>query len=169
MESPKNIYLSWSESRPILVWDWMLSPRTRIWRNNAGSRFIKLKCLLITVLVSFPTFAEVNSWECRKFEGATIIASDSTSLGKLGPKWESDSIFNDSSEHSTTWSSNSIFNSSNDYGNSYSSDSVFNESASNPPRIISEEGEEIGKLSVGPSWDRERYDPNDIKYTCDWD
>ena len=65
--------------------------------------------------------------------------------------------------------SESIFNSSSDYGNSYSSDSVFNESAPNPPRIISEEGEEIGKLSVGPSWDSERYDPNDIKYTCDWD
>ena len=98
------MYLIWSESRLILVWDWILNPRTRIWRNNADSRFIKLKCLLITVLMSFPTFAEVNSWECRKFEGATIIASDGTSLGKLGPKWESDSIFNDSSEHSTTWS-----------------------------------------------------------------
>ena len=127
------------------------------------------RLLSLTVLMSFPIIAEVNSWECGKFEGAKIIASDGTALGKLGPKWESDSIFNDSSEHSTTWSSNSIFNSSNDYGNSYSSDSVFNESASTPPRIISEEGKEIGKLSIGPSWDSTRYDPNDIKYTCDWD
>ncbi|MBT5147882.1 MAG: hypothetical protein HOM41_04915 [Flavobacteriales bacterium] len=119
--------------------------------------------------MSFPIFAEVNSWECSKFEGATIIASDGTPLGKLGPKWGSDSIFNDSSEYSKTWSSNSIFNSSSDFGNTYSSDSVFNDSASTPPRIISEEGEEIGKLSVGPSWDSTRYDPNDIKYTCDWD
>ena len=127
------------------------------------------RLFLLTVLMSFPIIAEVNSWECGKFEGATIVAHDGTFLGELGPKWESDSIFNDSSEHSTTWSSNSIFNSSNDYGNTYSSDSVFNESASNPPRIISEAGEEIGKLSIGPSWDSERYDPNDIKYTCDWD
>jgi hypothetical protein len=125
--------------------------------------------LLLTVLMSFPVFAEVNSWECGKFEGAKIIASDGTFLGKLGPKWKSDSIFNDSSEHSATWSSNSIFNLSGDYGNSYSSVSVFNESASNPPRIISEEGEYIGKLSIGPSWDSTRYSPNDIKYTCDWD
>ena len=125
--------------------------------------------ILIASLMSFPVSAEVNSWECGKFEGATIVANDGTFLGKLGPSWESDSIFNNSSEHSQTWSSNSIFNSSSDYGNSYSSDSVFNESASNPPRILSEDGEEVGKLSIGPSWDGTRYDPNDIKYTCNWD
>ncbi len=124
---------------------------------------------IILSLLSTSLLADVNSWECRKFEGAKIIASDGTYLGKLGPKWESDSIFNDSSEHSTTWSSRSIFNSSSDHGNSYSNDSVFNESAPTPPRLISEAGEEIGKLSTGPNWDSERYDPNDIKYTCDWD
>tara|TARA_B100000787_G_C16186677_1_gene295071 strand:+ start:58 stop:447 length:390 start_codon:yes stop_codon:yes gene_type:complete len=126
-------------------------------------------CILITVLMAFPIFAGVNSWECGKFEGAKIIASNGNPLGKLGPKWGPDSIFNDSSEYSKTWSSNSIFNTSSDYGNSYSSDSVFNDSASTPPRIISEDGDEIGKLSIGPSWDSTRYDPNDIKYTCGWD
>ena len=126
-------------------------------------------CILITALMTVPTFAEVNSWECGKFEGATIVGRDGTSLGMLGPKWKSDSIFNDSSEYSQTWSSKSIFNTSSDYGNSYSSDSVFNDSASTPPRIISEDGDEIGKLSIGPNWDSSRYDPNDIKYTCDWD
>ena len=119
--------------------------------------------------MAFPIFAGVNSWECGKFEGAKIIASNGNPLGKLGPKWGPDSIFNDSSEYSKTWSSNSIFNTSSDYGNSYSSDSVFNDSASTPPRIISEDGDEIGKLSIGPSWDSTRYDPNDIKYTCGWD
>ena len=54
------------------------------------------RLLLLTAIMSFPIFAGVNSWECGKFEGAKIIASDGTSLGKLGPKWESDSIFNDS-------------------------------------------------------------------------
>ena len=126
-------------------------------------------CILITVLMAFPIFAGVNSWECGKFEGAKIIASNGNPLGKLGPKWGPDSIFNDSSEYSKTWSSNSIFNTSSDYGNSSSSDSVFNNSASTPPRIISEDGDEIGKLSIGPSWDSTRYDPNDIKYTCGWD
>ena len=127
---------------------------------------------VIFIIVSLtPLFAlaEVNSWECGKFEGAKIVAEDGTELGVLGPQWETDSIFNDSSEYSSTWSNESIFNSHSDYGNSYSNESVFNDSASKPPRIISDEGEEIGKLSVGPSWDSKRYDPNDIKYTCDWD
>lgn len=129
-----------------------------------------MKLLVIAAgLLSSPIIASVNFWECGGFEGARIIASDGSLLGRLGPSWQSDSIFNDSSEYSTTWSSNSIFNTSTEYGNSYSKNSVFNESASNPPRIISEEEEDIGKLSIGPSWDRDRYHPSDIKYTCNWD
>ena len=112
---------------------------------------------------------EVNSWECGKFENSKIVSADGEHLGSIGPSWSSDSIYNDSSEHSSSWSSNSIYNDSTDYGSSYSNESVFNESASEPPRIIAEDGEEIGLLSVGPDWDNERYDPADIKYTCDWD
>jgi hypothetical protein len=126
-------------------------------------------CIIIIGLTSLSTFAEMNSWECGKFEGASIEARDGTFLGKLGPRWETESIFNNSSEHSQAWSSNSIFNTSSDYGNTYSNDSVFNDSASTPPQIISREGVAIGKLSIGPSWDNERYNPSDIKYTCDWD
>ena len=130
---------------------------------------MKIIFVLTIYLGSSLALAEVNSWECGNFEGAKIVAEDGTELGELGPKWGTDSIFNDSSEYSSSWSAESIFNSQSDYGNSYSAGSVFNDSASNPPRIISEEGEEIGKLSIGPSWDNSRYDPNDIKYTCDWD
>jgi hypothetical protein len=128
------------------------------------------KILYITICVlTSSIFSEVNAWECGDFNGAKIIADDGTELGVLGPQWEIESIYNDSSEHSSTWSSESIFNENSDYGNSYSDQSVFNDTASNPPLIISEKGEEIGKLSVGPDWDSYRYDPNDIKYTCDWD
>ena len=102
-------------------------------------------------------------------EGEQEPELDGEFLGVLGPRWVTDSIFNDSSKYSSSWSSESIFNTHSNYGNSYSSESVFNDSASNPPRIISEEGEEIGKLSIGPSWDNTRYNPYDIKYTCDWD
>ena len=111
---------------------------------------------------------ELESWECDKFNGAIIIASDGTQLGILGESWKSDSIFNSSSKHSSTWSNDSIFNDSSDYGNSYSNSSVFNESASDPPRILND-GELIGYISVGPSWKSDRYNPYDIKYTCDWD
>ena len=130
---------------------------------------MKIVILIIIFLNSFLLLSEVNSWECNKFDRAKIIAEDGTYLGELGPKWRTDSIFNDSSKYSSTWSSESIYNSSTKHGNSYSSSSVFNDSASNPPLIISKGGEVIGKLSVGPSWDNSRYNPFDIKYTCDWD
>ena len=113
--------------------------------------------------------AEVNSWECNKFNGAKIVASDGTYLGEIGPSWKTDSIYNSSSKHSSSWSNESIYNDSSSYGNSYSSTSVFNDSASSPPRIIGSDGSDIGELSVGPNWDSSRYHPSDIKYTCDWD
>ena len=113
--------------------------------------------------------AEVNSWECNKFNGAKIVSKDGTYLGDIGPSWNTNSIYNSSSRHSTTWSSDSIYNDSSEYGNTYSNESVFNSSASDPPKIIASDGSEIGRLSVGPSWDNSRYDPSDIKYTCDWD
>ena len=125
--------------------------------------------LFISSFMPLLVLSDMNSWECSKFEGSKIVAEDGTELGEIGPSWKTDSIFNDSSEYSSSWSSESIFNSHGDYGNSYSNESVFNDSASSPPKIISEEGEEIGKLSIGPSWDDTRYNPYDIKYTCDWD
>ena len=113
--------------------------------------------------------AEVNSWECSKFEDSKIVSSDGKYLGVLGPSWKSDSIYNNSSEHSSSWSSNSIYNENSNYGNSYSSESVFNINASQPPKIISKDGKEIGFLSIGPDWSSDRFNPADIKYTCDWD
>ena len=111
---------------------------------------------------------EVNSWECNKFDGAKIISQDGEYLGQLGPSWNRDSIFNSSSEYSSTWSSDSIFNDNSKHGNSYSSTSVFNESASSPPQIITDDGD-VKYLSIGPSWDSNRLNPYDFKYTCDWD
>tara|TARA_B100001250_G_scaffold182328_1_gene156891 strand:+ start:215 stop:604 length:390 start_codon:yes stop_codon:yes gene_type:complete len=125
--------------------------------------------LLISIPLSLVIHSgEVNSWECNKFEGAKIVSQDGEYLGQLGPSWHSDSIYNSSSEYSSTWSRNSIFNTNSEYGNSYSSTSAFNESASEPPQIITEDGE-VKYLSVGPSWDSNRLSPYDFKYTCDWD
>ncbi len=122
----------------------------------------------LVIFISFVDGAEVNSWECSNFEGANIIGDGGIYLGKLGPSWLSDSIFNSSSQYSSSWSSESIFNDNSKFGNSYSSTSVFNDLASDPPVIVSESGV-IGYLSVGPSWHSDRYSPYDIKYTCDWD
>ena len=127
------------------------------------------RALLISALFSMAIHSgEVNSWECNKFDGAKIISQDGEYLGQLGPSWNRDSIFNSSSEYSSTWSSDSIFNDNSKHGNSYSSTSVFNESASNPPQIITDDGD-VKYLSIGPSWDSNRLNPYDFKYTCDWD
>ena len=127
------------------------------------------RALLISALFSMVIHSgEVNSWECNKFDGAKIISQDGEYLGQLGPSWNRDSIFNSSSEYSSTWSSDSIFNDNSKHGNSYSSTSVFNESASNPPQIITDDGD-VKYLSIGPSWDSNRLIPYDFKYTCDWD
>ena len=127
------------------------------------------RALLITALFSMVIHSgEVNSWECNKFDGAKIISQDGEYLGQLGPSWNRDSIFNSSSEYSSTWSSDSIFNDNSKHGNSYSSTSVFNESASNPPQIITDDGD-VKYLSIGPSWDSNRLNPYDFKYTCDSD
>ncbi len=124
--------------------------------------------ILSIIFVNYVSSAEVNSWECGKFEGATIIGGDETYLGKLGPKWLTDSIFNTSSKYSSAWSYESIFNNNSIFGNSYSNTSVFNDLANDPPKIISSSGF-VGYLSIGPEWYSDRFSPYDIKYTCDWD
>ena len=135
------------------------------------SNNLKIQICLIVSTLSLCTniySGEVSSWDCNKFEDAIIIGDGGVYLGKLGPGWMTDSIFNTSSSFSSTWLSDSIYNSSSKFGDSYSNTSVFNESASNPPKIISDSGF-IGYLSIGPSWDSERFSPYDFKYTCDWD
>lgn len=143
---------------------------TSLRRSRRTGEHIKqlITAFLSIFFINHVNGAEVNSWECRKFEDASIIGGDGTYLGKLGPKWLTDSIFNNSSIHSSAWSSESIFNDSSIFGNSYSDTSVFNDLANDPPKIISESGF-VGYLSTGPDWHSNRFSPYDIKYTCDWD
>lgn len=117
------------------------------------------KSLLISLLLlSFTSlsYSEINTWDCNNLEGSKIYSSDGDYLGELGPSWKTDSIYNSSSEYSSSWSQHSIYNDSSDHGNNYSNESVFNDSASNPPKIVNDDNETIGLLSVGPDWDSER-------------
>ena len=139
-----------------------------IFKKYSQKTFANRIIIIFAFLANFAAGAEVNSWECSNFEDANIIGDGGVYLGKLGPSWLSDSIFNSSSQYSSSWSSESIFNDSSKFGNSYSDTSVFNDLASNPPVIVSDSGI-IGYLSIGPSWHSDRYSPYDIKYTCDWD
>jgi hypothetical protein len=141
-------------------------------RIEGKKKFLKTKYYIffIVLLANFGiSAAEVSSWECSKFESSRIIGDDGTYLGKLGPSWLSDSIFNSSSSYGNSWSQNSIFNSSSMFGSSFSSYSAFNEDAYNPPKIVTDEGEFIGFLSIGSGWRNDYFNPLDIKYTCDWD
>ena len=72
-----------------------------------------ISLLSIIFLASANTIyaGEMNSWECHKFEDAKIIGDDGDYLGRLGPSYMSDSIYNSSSSYSSTYSSDSIFNS----------------------------------------------------------
>ena len=141
--------------------------RTFTYKDSKNKAAVFIFALSI-ISANYIIGAEVNSWECGKFENASIVGDGGIYLGKLGPGWLTDSIFNSSSSYSSTWSSESIFNSNSEFGNSYSNISVFNEFASNPPAIISNSGF-VGYLSIGPAWDNERFSPYDIKYTCNWD
>lgn len=113
--------------------------------------------------------ANVNSWDCADLEDSKLYSANGDYLGELGPSWKTDSIYNSSSEYSSSWSQNSIYNESSDYGNNYSNKSVFNDSAADPPKIVNDDGETLGLLSIGPDWDSDRKHPEDIRYTCDWD
>jgi len=127
--------------------------------------------LIIIFFLFFSNYissGEVSSWDCYKFEKSKIHGENGDYLGSIGPSWLPDSIFNNSSQYSSTWSQDSIFNNNSKYGDSFSSESAFNKDASSPPKIH-KDGELIGFLSVGPSWAEDRFHPYDIKFTCDWD
>ena len=129
-----------------------------------------MKKLIALLLLSPLSYSgEMNSWECNEFKDAKIIGDDGDYLGRLGPSYMTDSIYNSSSNYSSTYSSNSIFNTSSKYGNSYSNTSAFNDGASSPPIILSIDGTSLGKLSIGPDYYSDRYNPYDIKYSSDWD
>lgn len=87
--------------------------------------FLKLNAVFLHAMLLIHleiNAAEVNSWECDKFEGASIVVEDGTYLGKLGPSWLSDSIFN--SSYGNDWPQNSISNPSSTYGSNFSNYSV---------------------------------------------
>ena len=133
--------------------------------------FLKLNSIFFIILQASLEInaASVNSWECSKFEGSKIIGDKNIYLGKLGPPWLADSIFNSSSTYSSTWSQNSIFNSSSIFGSNFSQYSAFNDHASNPPKIVSDIDGFLGFLSTGMDWTNSHYHPLDFKFTCDWD
>jgi len=50
--------------------------------NKKEIEFYRLTVILSIIFLNYVNGAEVNSWECGKFESASIIGSDGTYLGK---------------------------------------------------------------------------------------
>ena len=80
---------------------------------------MKIIILISALLFSSNGFADTSSYRCYELDGAKIIAEDGTYLGTLGDSYESDSIYNEYSDHGSTYDSDSIWNEYSDYGNEY--------------------------------------------------
>ena len=92
------------------------------------------------------------------FNGATLIADDhqSTYLGKIGGRYESDSIFNEYGLYGSKYSTNSIWNKYGLYGSDYSQYSPFNAYTVSPPFIVKDDTV-IGRLSVNKMLEAQGY------------
>jgi len=121
---------------------------------------------LLLFVASTNGWAETSSYRCYELDGAKIIAEDGTYLGTLGDSYESDSIYNEYSDHGSTYDSDSIWNEYSDYGNDYSSQSPFNDYASDPP-VLLKDGEVVGKLTTDP-YEYEGVDPRSLGEDCEW-
>ena len=84
-----------------------------------------------------------------QFAGAVLIANDPqrTFLGKIGGRYESDSIFNRYGCHGSRYAAYSIWNKYGLYGSAYSQYSPFNARGFSPPSIV-KNNMVIGHLSV---------------------
>ncbi|ABX49407.1 MULTISPECIES: hypothetical protein [Shewanella] len=103
---------------------------------------------------------------CNLVEGATLIAQDgeNTYLGKLGSKYDSDSVFNNYGTYGSEYSAESIWNKYGQFGGKYSTYSVFNQYTSTPPMIIKNK-QIIGYLSANKAM-ANSVSPNLLKAVC---
>ena len=125
-----------------------------------------ISLILIFSFMSYSNTWALSSYECYELDGAKIIAEDGTYLGTLEDNYESDSIYNEYSDHGSTYNSDSIWNEYSDYGNEYSSQSPFNDYASDPP-VLLKDGEVIGKLTTD-SYEYDSVDPRSVGKDCGW-
>jgi len=80
--------------------------------------------------------------------GASIVAADGTYLGRLGPTYDTESIFCSYGTYGATYSTESIWCTFGDYGASYSDLSPFCSYSTEPPKIIVD-GTVVASLTVG--------------------
>ena len=114
-----------------------------------------MKNILLVISIIFHTViqCEVEVWDCNGFKGVKIVSPMRISR-TLNCPWESDSIYNEYSEYSSEWGPavfiilNILIMAATILMHLYSM-----KDASDPPKIINEDNEEIGLLSGNRDWD----------------
>lgn len=86
--------------------------------------------------LSLPIAMIGSASACQAFQDATIVSSDGTYLGKLGSKYDSNSIFNKYGTYGSKYNAKSIWNTYGNYGSKYNTLSAFNPYSSKPPRLF---------------------------------
>jgi len=81
-------------------------------------------------------------------DGARIVASDGTYLGRIGPSYDFESIFCTYGDYGATYSTKSIWCTYGDYGASYSELSPFCSYSTKPPKVLVD-GNVVASLTVG--------------------
>ena len=122
--------------------------------------------VILLFLLPLSCLAETSSYRCYELEGSKIIAEDGTFLGRLGESYETNSIYNEYSDHGNTYGGASIWNKYSDFGNEYGNASPFNSSASKPP-ILLKNGKVIGKLTTNSN-EYDGVDPRSLGDDCGW-
>ncbi len=123
------------------------------------------KILTSLVLIILTTTAQAEQL-CSIVAGATLIAQDggNTYLGKLGSKYDTDSVFNEYGTYGNEYNIKSIWNEYGQFGGEYSTYSPFNQYTSTPPMIIKNK-KIIGYLSANKSL-ANSVSPNLLKAVC---
>lgn len=115
------------------------------------------------VVITEPTYTPTNPYENSSYQSNTtsvgLPAKDfpwrlysgdgKVFLGMLTPsdRFDSDSIWNKYGDYGSKYSDTSIWNTYGDYGSKYSNESAFNRFASDPPIIVTDNGEIVGYLT----------------------
>jgi hypothetical protein len=97
--------------------------------------------------IAFSGSAIAQNAACAALEGAKVVTSDGTYLGRITSSYGQDSIFNSYSTYGSPFSSTSIWNDYGTYGSEYSSTSARSDYATDPPLLI-KNGELVGYLST---------------------
>jgi hypothetical protein len=131
-----------------------------------NSKLILPLLSVCSVLISHVEGSELTSFRCSEVEGAKIIAENGTYLGTLDDNYQTDSIFNDFSDHGSSYGQESIWNEYSEHGDSYSSGSPFNEYAADAP-VLLKDGEVVGRLTTSQH-DSTGVNPNSVGKECGW-